>query len=159
MQLPPAYITSLANLTNTGVTTQSILLSPLLLTQSGIITDFVPLQWNTTYPGAQTAMERLYYSTSYQEPQTCGASPWVGPFDTQTGILPGGSSETSSLDVRTLPRELIISVSLPRRLMRSVQPLKPEVAHRSKCQENPTSGLNDPLSKNIEPDYACALPG
>ncbi|MGA9087421.1 MAG: Ig-like domain-containing protein [Methanoregula sp.] len=103
MQLPPAYITSLANLTNTGVTTQSILLSPLLLTQSGIITDFVPLQWSTTYPGAQTAMERLYYSTSYQEPQTCGASPWVGPFDTQTGILPGGSSETSSLDVRTLP--------------------------------------------------------
>ena len=103
MQLPPAYITSLANLTNTGVTTQSILLSPLLLTQSGIITDFVPLQWSTTYPGAQTAMERLYYSTSYQEPQTCGASPWVGPFDTQTGILPGGLSETSSLDVRTLP--------------------------------------------------------
>ena len=102
MSLPPAYITAVNNLTNTGVTTQSIQLSNFVMTQSGIITDFVPLQWNTTYPGAQTAMERLYYSTSYQQPQTCGASPWV-LFDQQTGILPGESTEYSSLDVRTLP--------------------------------------------------------
>ncbi|MGD0079438.1 MAG: PKD domain-containing protein [Methanoregula sp.] len=102
MTLPPAYITAVNNLTNTGVTTQSILLSSFQVTQSGIITDFVPLQWNTTYPGAQTAMERLYYSTVYQQPQTCGASPWV-LFNQQTGIPPGESSESSSLDVRTLP--------------------------------------------------------
>jgi hypothetical protein len=102
MTLPPAYITSINNLTNTGVTTQSILLSPLLVTQPGIITDFVPLQWNTTYPGAQTATERLYYSTSYQQPQTCGASPWV-QFDQQAGIPPGESTGYSRLDVRTQP--------------------------------------------------------
>jgi len=102
MTLPTAYITAINNLTNTGVTTQSIQLSNFVVTQSGIITDFVPLQWNTTYPGAQTAMERLYYSTSYQQPQTCGASPWV-QFSQQTGILPGESTEYSSLDVRTLP--------------------------------------------------------
>jgi PKD repeat protein len=102
MTLPPAFVTALYNLTNTGVTTQSIQLSNFVVTQSGIITDFVPLQWNTTYPGNQTAMERLYYSTSYQQPQTCGASPWV-QFDQQTGIPPGESTEYSTLDVRPLP--------------------------------------------------------
>jgi hypothetical protein len=105
MTLPPAYFTALANLTNTGVTTQSILLSPLLVTKSGIITDFVPLQWSTTYPGSglYTATERLYYTTAYLDPQTCGASPWV-QFDQQTGIPVGESNEYSSLDVRILPQ-------------------------------------------------------
>jgi PKD repeat protein len=106
LQLPPVFITALANLTNNGATTQSILINPpLLVTQPGILTSFVPLQWGTTYPGSglYTATERLYYSTSYQAPQTCGQSPWVGPFDTQTGIPVGQSNQYSSLDVRTLP--------------------------------------------------------
>jgi hypothetical protein len=49
-------------------------------------------------------MERLYYSTTYQPPQTCGntSSSWV-QFDQQTGIPPGESTEYSNFDVRTLP--------------------------------------------------------
>ena len=106
LTLPPVYINAIANLTNIGASTGSILLSPLTATQSGIITDFVPLQWSTNSPGTTTATERLYYSTSlgaFQNPQTCGQLPlWVGPFDTQTGILPGESNRYSSLDVRNL---------------------------------------------------------
>jgi hypothetical protein len=88
------------------VTTQSIQLSNFVMTKSGVITDFVPLQWSTNYPGTNAALERLYYSTSYQAPSTCGAagSSWVQPpFDSQNGIAPGVSDETSILDVRTLP--------------------------------------------------------
>jgi hypothetical protein len=102
--LPPAYITAINNLTNNGATEQSIQLSNFVVTKSGVITDFVPLQWDTNYPGNATALERLYYSTIYQPASTCGAGTWTQPpFDSQSGIPPGASNETSILDVRTLP--------------------------------------------------------
>jgi len=106
LQLPPAYITAINNLTDTGVQAQSIQISNFVVTKSGVITDFVPLQWSTNYPGSNTTLERLYYSTSSQPASTCGAAgtSWQQPpFDTQNGIAPGTTNETSSLDVRTLP--------------------------------------------------------
>ncbi|MGB7807317.1 MAG: Ig-like domain-containing protein [Methanoregula sp.] len=107
LTIPPVFITVNPNLTAGYGTQQSILLSPLLVTQSGIITDFVPLQWTITYPGITglyTATERLYYSTTYQDPGTCGGPMWVGPFSTITGIPVGGPwTQSSTLDVRALP--------------------------------------------------------
>ena len=108
MTIPPVFITGNPNLTAGYGAQQPILLSPLLVTQSGTITQLVPLQWTITYPGVypyqNTATERLYYSTSYQDPGTCAGPTWSGPFTTITDI-PVGSSEPQSttFDVRALP--------------------------------------------------------
>jgi hypothetical protein len=61
--LPDEYLMSIYNLTNTGMTMPAIQISNLQISNSSI-TDFVPLQWNITYPGSQTAYESIYYSTS-----------------------------------------------------------------------------------------------
>jgi len=97
--IPRVCINSVNNLTNMVNTTPTIILTPLVVTKGGTISDYIPFNWNTTYPGTQTAVERAFYTTSYQDPQTCGLSPWI-QFDQQSGVPPGDSSEYSTLDVR-----------------------------------------------------------
>ena len=93
--LPKTFITSVANLTNTGMTMQAIQISNLQVTQTGVIKDFMPIHWNTTYPGTQTVTERIYYSNDNQQS-------WV-QFYTISDILPGEWTNSASLDVRNLP--------------------------------------------------------
>jgi hypothetical protein len=92
--LPKTFETVIANLTNTGMTMQAIQISNLQVTQTGVIKDFMPIQWNTTYPGTQTATERIYYSNDNQQS-------WV-QFNT-ISILPGEWTNSANLDVRNLP--------------------------------------------------------
>ncbi|MDD1693325.1 MAG: VWA domain-containing protein [Methanoregula sp.] len=79
---------------NAGVTPLKIDISDLhITTPNTTITDFVPLQWNITYPGNQTAIELIYYSTDNSQ--------WK--LD-KTWVIPNGTrTETYNLDVRNLP--------------------------------------------------------
>jgi PKD repeat protein len=105
MIIPPVYITAYPNNTSATGPVGRIVLSNLAVTQTGTISEFVPLQWNTNFPGtASSAWERLYYSTTDQPAGTCGSSSWSQFDDKSTGIPPGDSSETSQLDVRSLPQ-------------------------------------------------------
>ena len=50
MIIPPVFITFYPNNTSASGGSRSIVLSNLAVTQSGIITEFAPLQWNTYLP-------------------------------------------------------------------------------------------------------------
>jgi hypothetical protein len=91
---PKTIFTSVGNLNNTGMTMQAIQISNLQVIQTGVIKDFMPIQWNTTYPGAYTATERIYYSNDNRQS-------WV-QFNTLTD-LPGEQTNFANLDVRNLP--------------------------------------------------------
>jgi PKD repeat protein len=107
LTIPPVFITVNPNLTVGYGPNGNIVLTDFGVAPgvSGDITEFLPLQWNTYLPDntVPSARERLYYSTTDLQPQTCGQSPWVEFDDQQTGIPPGESNEYSTLDVRNLP--------------------------------------------------------
>jgi len=88
-------ITIIKNLTNTGITPLAIQITDFHVTQTTPITDFIPLQWNVTYPGNHTATERLYYSQ--------GNSPYVWKLEEAKSLTQGNWTETYSMDVRSLP--------------------------------------------------------
>ncbi|MFA5330754.1 MAG: VWA domain-containing protein [Methanoregula sp.] len=97
MSLPKRFVNVINNITDTGVTMQSIQVSNLQITQTGVIKDFLPARWEISYPGKLNATERIYYSNDNMQT-------WI-QFDSKTGILDGGGEETdySTLDVRSLP--------------------------------------------------------
>jgi len=87
-------ITIIQNQTNTGITPLAIQISDFHVTQSTAITDFIPLQWNVTYPGNHTATERIYYSQ--------GNSPYVWKLEGVRSHSQGNWTETYSMDARSL---------------------------------------------------------
>ena len=76
----------------TNVTEKTIVLKN--LQPSGDVTHSIPMEWTTIYNGNSTVTERAYYSHNN--------GPWY-PFYLQTGIAPGTSPQTASLDVSASP--------------------------------------------------------
>lgn len=94
LTLPHTFITAIPNLNNTGVNQTALDISNLHCTKSGVITDFIPLEWNIAYTGDQTVTERVSYSTD-------GGYMWT-LFDTNY-ITSATMTDYSNLDVRSLP--------------------------------------------------------
>ena len=88
-------VTIIQNWTNTGITPLAIQITDLHVTQSTPITDFIPLQWNVSYPGNHTATERIFYSQ--------GNSPYNWKLEEARALTQGNHTETYSMDVRSLP--------------------------------------------------------
>jgi len=88
-------ITIIQNQTNTGITPLAIQITDLHVTQSTPITDFIPLQWNVSYPGNHTATERIFSSL--------GNSPYNWKLEEGRTLTQGNWTETYSMDVRSLP--------------------------------------------------------
>ena len=93
--LPDLFINVKTNLTEQGLKTGTLIVTDLQPSSSGPFTDFVPLQWNTHYNSTVStnkATEYIYYNKG---------GPWI-QFDV-TSAPTGDSSQSTSLDVRTLP--------------------------------------------------------
>lgn len=97
LTLPHTFITAVSDLHNIGLTMKAIDVSRLEATQSGTVKDFIPLQWNITYPGTLGATERVFYSNDNRQT-------WV-QFHTITGIPAGAVDrvEHASFDTRDKP--------------------------------------------------------
>jgi hypothetical protein len=78
--------------TNSGASQWKINITDLHVTQSPPFTNSVPLQWNITYPGNQTATEILWYSADNAHWNE--GNSW--------SIGPGNWTETHSLDISSL---------------------------------------------------------
>jgi hypothetical protein len=76
----------------TNVTEKTIVLKN--LKPSGDVTHTIPMEWTTIYNGNSTVTDRVYYSYNN--------GPWY-LFNIQTGIAPGTSPQTASLDVTGSP--------------------------------------------------------
>ena len=93
LRFPDLYITVTPNATPEQ--SQGILdVSNLLVTKSGKITDYVPLEWNFLYTGFSTATETMWYSYNN--------GPWV-QYDSRPGIAPGNYTHIGQIDAREFP--------------------------------------------------------
>jgi hypothetical protein len=93
LRFPDLYITVTPNATPEQ--SQGILdVSNLLVTKSGKITDYVPLEWNFLYTGFSTATETMWYSYNN--------GPWV-QYDSKPGIAPGNYTHIGQIDAREFP--------------------------------------------------------
>jgi len=94
IHLPDLYITSGPSYSPLGSNSGTLDVSNLMITKTGSITDFIPLNWNLKYTGIATATEMMWYSYNN--------GPWV-LFSSQTNINPGDFTHNAQLDVRKLP--------------------------------------------------------
>jgi len=101
LTLPHTFLTVVPSLNATGIGSNSITLSNLLVTESGEIKSLLPVMWNSTYTGNKTLTEQIYYSID--------SGPWV-LFDIKTHPYPYGANATTTeyvdyaqLDVTKLP--------------------------------------------------------
>jgi hypothetical protein len=85
------------NLSNTGFNNCVIGISDLHV-QNTTITNIVPLQWNTTYPGNGIATETIYYNSktnptwkSIDSPHSVSPGNWTETYDWNVGSLPPGT--------------------------------------------------------------------
>ncbi|HSA38786.1 MAG TPA: hypothetical protein P5013_07875 [Methanoregula sp.] len=95
LYLPQTFISVVPALSTLDVTTKSIQLKNLTMTETGEIKTLIPVKWDTTYDGNQTLTERVYYQIN--------GGPWV-LFDTKvhTGT-PYDGTDYAQLDITTLP--------------------------------------------------------
>jgi hypothetical protein len=94
LALPDIGIYAVSHLTDTGIKSGTLELSDLHCTKSGVITDFIPLEWNTKYTGNKNVRQTVSYSIDN--------SPWV-QFDEKPALTPGEYSNYAQLDARKLP--------------------------------------------------------
>jgi hypothetical protein len=94
LELPHTYISAVPNLTNMGVNATTLDISNLKTTNSGVIRDFISLEWQIRYDGNQTVTERISYSID-------GGNTWV-LFDTNL-VTRDTIIDYSNLDIRLLP--------------------------------------------------------
>ncbi|OPY38945.1 MAG: Bacterial Ig-like domain (group 1) [Methanoregula sp. PtaU1.Bin051] len=94
LTLPHTFITVVPNLTNTATVSASLDVSNLRCTKAGVITDFMPLEWNIAYTGDSMVTERVSYSSD-------GGNTWT-LFDTNF-VTKAAVVDYSNLDVRSLP--------------------------------------------------------
>ncbi|MCX6683063.1 MAG: VWA domain-containing protein, partial [Methanoregula sp.] len=94
IDMPRTYISVLQNMTNYGINSTILDISDLHTTATGVIKDFIPLEWQVKYDGNQTVTERVSYSNN-------DGHTWV-LFDTNY-VTKSTLTDYSSLDVRLLP--------------------------------------------------------
>jgi hypothetical protein len=85
-------VTVVSNQTNPGASQLKINITNLHVTQNPPFTNSIPLQWNITYPGNQTATEILWYSADNAH--------WNE--ENSWSINPGNWTETHNLDLSGL---------------------------------------------------------
>jgi hypothetical protein len=88
-------VTVVSNLTNVGVSNLEINITNLNVTQPAPYTSSIPLKWNISYPGNQTAQEIIWYSTDN--------SHWILGSSWSIMNTNGNLTETRSLPVSDLP--------------------------------------------------------
>ena len=94
LNLPAIFLTAVSDLTSYGSKSGTLDISNLLVTKSGKITDYVPLEWNFLYTGFSTATETMWYSYNN--------GPWV-QYDSRPGIAPGNYTHIGQIDAREFP--------------------------------------------------------
>ena len=94
LEFPDLFITVTPNFTPLGSQTGTLDVSNLVVTNSGSITDTIPVNWNLKYMGISKVTETMWYSHDN--------GPWVR-FNTQSDIDPGEVVHYAQLDVRKLP--------------------------------------------------------
>ena len=94
LNLPAIFLTAVSDLTSYGSKSGTLDISNLLVTKSGKITDYVPLEWNFLYTGFSTATETMWYSYNN--------GPWV-QYDSRSGIAPGNYTHIGQIDAREFP--------------------------------------------------------
>jgi hypothetical protein len=94
LTLPHTFITAIPDLINTGMNQLALDISNLHCTKAGVITDFMPLEWNIAYSGDSTVTEKVSYSSD-------GGNSWT-LFDTNY-VTKAILVDHANLDVRSLP--------------------------------------------------------
>ncbi len=94
LTLPHTFITAIPDLNNMGMNQMALDISNLRCTKAGVITDFMPLEWNIAYSGDSTVTEKVSYSSD-------GGNTWT-VFDTNY-VTKAAVVDYSNLDVRSLP--------------------------------------------------------
>jgi hypothetical protein len=93
LNLPAVFLTAVSDQIF-GSQSGTLDISNLLVTKSGKITDYVPLEWNFLYTGFSTATETMWYSKNN--------GTWV-QYDSRPGIAPGNYTHIGQIDVREFP--------------------------------------------------------
>jgi len=94
IRLPDIYITSGPSNSSIGLNAGTLDVSNLIITNSGSITDFIPVTWKLKYTGFASVKETMWYSHNN--------GPWL-QFSSNSDIDAGDYVHNAQLDVRKLP--------------------------------------------------------
>ena len=94
IHLPDIYITSGPSNSSIGLNAGTLDVSNLIITNSGSITDFIPVTWKLKYTGFASVKETMWYSHNN--------GPWI-QFSSNPDIDAGDYVHNAQLDVRKLP--------------------------------------------------------